>query len=113
MIPDAHRQAEFEQERMYQAVHIRDQKIEERIEILCDNPEILNEIIGDYINEKNICDTYDRILHGIMTTPYVKTTKGKNNVPVFAVLQHVKMLQDLTHTAVKEHATKLIDKETG
>jgi len=113
MISDAHRQAEFEQERMYQAARLREQKIEDHIERFCDNPEILNEIIGDYINEKNIGDTYDRIMQKIMTVPYYKLIREQGKEPVLAVIHHVRMLQDLTHTAVKDYAIKLIDKETG
>ena len=113
MLPDANRQADYEREKQYEAEHLREQQIEERIKILCENPEMLNELIGDYVNEKNIGDTYDRLLHAVLTTPHYKTVNRPGKPTEFAVTQHIKRLQDLMHTAVKEYAITLVDRKTG
>lgn len=113
MLPDANRQADFEREKEYEAEHLREQQIEARIQTLCENPEVLIELIDDYVNEKNIGDTYVRLLHAVLTTPYYKTIQRPGKSTEFAVTQHIKRMQDLMHTAVKEYAITLVDRNTG
>lgn len=113
MLPDANRMAEYEREKEYEACHLREQQIEERIEKLCEDPEMLIELIDDYVNENNIGDTYVRLMHAVLTTPYYKTVNRPGKPTEFAVTQHIKRLQDLKHTAVKKYAITLVDRNTG